>query len=341
MCRRRQSGGPIGRGGHQAGTAPVPAGGGRGRSPRGRRRPGGRVRRLLNPGGGEHPVGQRVEAAGRQPEGGAHRGLGLGHPRPAQWAHLSRHGPGPVAVPAAAAAEHRGADGVRAGRRDQPARVDVGMGDPAAPRHHLPRREAADRRRRHLHADPDRQGQVHRLDSPRPGRREGPEGDGQAHRPGADDQSLRQFRRPAGVLVLPLRRAHRLQSEAAERYRAVQVPELHPRPAQRVHQEPQLLEIGTPLRRYADDHRLQRQRQPAERAGHRRHPRRRRAGGPADLRAEKQQRRAHRRFAHRRDHAVHHARGPGTVQRRQRPPGDAAAGRPAAAWSTRRSAATA
>ena len=94
---------------------------------------------------------------------------------------------------------------------------------------------------------------------------------------------------------------------------------------------PHYWKSGLPYVDTRDDHRLQRQRKPAERAGDWRHPRRRRARGPADRRAEKHRRRAHRRFAHRRDHAVHHARGPGTLQRRQRPPGHAAAGRPAAA----------
>ena len=63
---------------------------------------------------------------------------------------------------------------------------------------------------------------------------------------------------------------------------AVQVPELHAGPAQRLRQEPELLEVGPALRRLGDDHRLQRQRLPAERADDRRHPRRGRPGGPAD-----------------------------------------------------------
>ena len=46
-----------------------------------------------------------------------------------------------------------------------------------------------------------------------PDRREEPEEARQAHRPGADDQPLRQLPRPAGLLVLPVHRARRLQPE--------------------------------------------------------------------------------------------------------------------------------
>ena len=279
----------------------------------------------------KQPGGNGGQEAGRRPEGGPHRRLGLGHARPAQGAHLSRHGPRAVALPAAAAAEHPGAVRVRAGRGDQPARVDVAVGDPAPARHHLPRRQAAHRRRRHLHAQADHHREADRRDAARADRREGPEEARQAHRPGADDQPLRQLPRPAGLLVLPVHRAGRLQPGQAERHRAVQVPELHAGPAQRLRQEPQLLEVGPAVRRLGDDHRFQRQHLAAERPDHRRHPRRGRPRGPADRGAEVGRRGADRHVAHRRDHAVHDAGRPGAVQRRQRPAGDAAAGGPPAA----------
>ncbi len=134
-----------------------------------------------------------------------------------------------------------------------------------------------------------------------------------------------------GLLVLPVHRAGRLRPEDAQRHRRFQVQELHARPAKRVRQEPRLLEGGTALRRHADHHRLQRQRVAAERALDRRHPRRRRARGPADHRAQVDPRRPDSRLAHRRDHAVHDAGRPGAVQRRPDPPGHAPAGRSAAA----------
>ena len=43
------------------------------------------------------------------------------------------------------------------------------------------------------------------------------------------------------------------------RHRGVRLPELHPRPAQRVHPQPALLEVRAALRGHADHHRLQRQ----------------------------------------------------------------------------------
>ena len=231
-----------------AGPASVSPRSGRGGGAGGRGWPAGRVQLGLARTGGEQPGGHGGQEAGRGPEGGPHRRLGLGHARPAQGAHLSRHGPGAVALPAAAAAEHPGAVRVRAGRGDQPARVDVGVGDPAPARYHLPRREAAHRRRRHLHAQPAHHREADRRELARADRREGPEEARQAHRPGADDQPLRQLPRPAGLLVLPVHRAGRLQPGQAERHRAVQVPELHAGPAQRLRQEPQLLEVGPAVR---------------------------------------------------------------------------------------------
>ena len=275
--------------------------------------------------------GERGQARGRLAEGRADRRFRFGHPRPAQGPHLSRHGPCAVALPAVAAAEHPCTDGIRPGRGDQPARLDVQLGHPAPAGHHLPRRQAAHRRRRHLHVQADHQREADRRELARADRRERAQEARQPHRSGADDQPLRQLPRSARVLVLPVHRADRLRSEPPERNRRVQIPVLHTGPAQCVRQEPELLEAGPSLCRHADDHRLQRQRIAAERARGRRHSRRWRPGGPAVGRTGVDRERADRQVSYRGDHALHHARRPGAVQRRQRPAGDAAARRPPAA----------
>ena len=224
----------------------IPSRAGRDGGDCGHRRPAGRMLlRVVQFGAGG--VGERGQAQGWLAEGRADRRFRFGHPRPAQGPHLSGHGPCTVAVPAVAAAEHPRSDGIRPGRGDQPARLDVQLGYPAPAGHHLPRRQAAHRGRRHLHVQADHQREADRRELARADRRERAQEARHSHRSGADDQPLRQLPRPARVLVLPVHRADRLRPEPPERDRRVQVPVLHPGPAQRIRQEPELLEAGSSL----------------------------------------------------------------------------------------------
>ena len=81
--------------------------------------------------------------------------------------------------------EHPCTDGIRAGRGDQPARLDVQLGHPAPAGHHLPRRPAAHRRRRH-HVQADHQREADRRQITRADRRERTQELRQPHRSGAD-----------------------------------------------------------------------------------------------------------------------------------------------------------
>ncbi len=282
----------------------------------------------------QHLTGaSRPDPPGRQPEARPHRRLEFGHRRPAQEPHLHRHRPAAVPLPATGPAEQPGRDRVRTGRVDHRAsRLAGAVGDPAAAGRHLPRRQGLHRGRRHLHLPADLQQRLHRevrAGPDRPGPHQGP---GQAHRAGAAHQAVLQLRGATGrLLVQPLHRPGGLQPGPAGRHRAVRLPELHSRPAQRVHPQPALLEIRAAPRGHPDHHRFQRQHHAPGCAVHRRHRRRGRAGRTADRLAGHHERDQDGGVALRGDHPVHHARRPAAVQRRQRPPGHAAADRPPAA----------
>ena len=82
-----------------------------------------------------------VDNKGRQPEAGPDRRLELGHDRPAQGCHLSRHLPAPVALQLPGPARYPGKNRICTGRVDYPGqRVGKGMDYPPPARRHFPQR---------------------------------------------------------------------------------------------------------------------------------------------------------------------------------------------------------
>ena len=164
------------------------------------------------------PQRQRRRQARRGPERRTHRRVGSGHPGSARRAHLPRHGPCPVPLPAATPARTR---------RRRPSTCWPSRSADKAPRpsgssscgpgitFHDGKPLTA--RRCHLHVPQDHQRQASpAASSLGPVDLKRTQGARPAHRHGADDQPVRQLRRPAGVLVLPLHRAGRLSTRSRQ-----------------------------------------------------------------------------------------------------------------------------
>ncbi len=205
------------------------------------------------------------------------------------------------------------------------------MDDPPAARHHLPQRQAGDRRRRAVLAGPD-----HRPEGSEDRRGldllHGPQAFAEARRPhGADPAEVRERRLPRRPRpVLQLDRPHRLRPGEAGRHRAVHVRQLRPRRAQRVQEVPRLLARRHAARGRGRDHRLPRRHAARQRAAERPGRRDHEPAAGADRAGQVQRPVQGADLGDGRLAAVHDARRPGALQGRPRAPGDAPARRPRA-----------